>query len=88
MLHEQERGRLIRWQRFLKSFNLRVHHLAGKSNSFADGLSRCPYLRALLASATAMLDPLPKDIVHCQTQEPFARKRMRDAQHPGVQTNW
>jgi hypothetical protein len=60
MLH-QERGRLVRWQQFLTSFNLRVHHVAGKANCFADGLSRRPDLRILLTSASAMLDPVARD---------------------------
>jgi hypothetical protein len=88
MLHQQERGRLVRWQQFLTSFNLRVHHIAGKTNDFADGLSRRPDLRVMLTSASAMLDPAAKGIIAEQKKESFARKRMQDAQSPGVRTNW
>jgi hypothetical protein len=88
MLHQQERGRLVRWQQFLTSFNLRVHHVAGKANCFADGLSRRPDLRILLTSASAMLDPVARDIVQAQRKEQFARKRMQDAQNPNIRTHW
>jgi len=88
MLHQQDRGRLVRWQQFLTAFNLRVHHVAGKANIFADGLSRRPHLRIMLTSAAAMLDPLAKDIVQAQRHETFAHRKMQDAQQPSVQTNW
>jgi hypothetical protein len=40
------------------------------------------------ASASAILDPVAKDTIHAQRHEPFARKRMQDAQNPNVKTNW
>ena len=88
MLHQQERGRLVLWQQFIISFNLIIHHLAGKAIVFADGLSRRPDLRMMLTSASAMLDPVARDIVQAQPKESFARKRMQDAQNFKVQTNW
>jgi hypothetical protein len=30
----------VRWQQYLSEFNLRINYLPGKSNQFADGLSR------------------------------------------------
>lgn len=88
MLHQQERGRLVRWQQFLTSFNLQIHHISGKANTFADGLSRRPDLRLMLTTASVMLDPVARDIVQAQRQELFARKRMQDAQNPTVQSKW
>jgi transposase InsO family protein len=35
------RGRLIRWVLFLQEFDLRVEHVGGTQNAFADWLSRC-----------------------------------------------
>lgn len=88
MMHHQDRGRLVRWQQFLTSFNLRVTHLAGKENTFADGLSRRHDLRLMLASAYAMLDPAAKSIMASDRKEPFARKRMQDAQNRTIKTSW
>lgn len=88
MMHQQERGRLVRWQQFLTSYNLQIHHLAGKENVFADGLSRRPDLRLMLTSACTVLDPATKAIVQSQRKDSFARKRMQDAQNPNVKTNW
>jgi hypothetical protein len=88
MLHQQERGRLVRWQQLLTSFNLSIHHLAGKENVFADGFSRRPDLRLMLTSACSMLDPVLQDITQNQRKENFARKRMQDAQNPNTMTNW
>ena len=88
MNHQQESGRLIRWQQELTHFNLTVKHVAGSENIFADGLSRRPDLRVMLTSASAMLDPVASQIVKEQRKEPFARKRMQDALHPRTITNW
>jgi hypothetical protein len=50
--------------------------MPGKANVFAHGLSRRPDLRLMLMSATAMLDPVVKQIVQEQRKEPFARKKL------------
>jgi hypothetical protein len=88
MRNHQERGRLVRWQQFLMHFNLQVSHVAGKSNSFADGLSRLPQLSLMLASTTLQLDPLMHDISESQKKERFARCRMQEALNPKLQNNW
>lgn len=88
MLNQQERGRLIRWQQLLMSYNIRIHHVSGKSNVFADGLSRRPDLLLMLISASTVLDPLDRDILKAQKSEHFARKIMQQAKRPDVKCNW
>jgi hypothetical protein len=80
MRNHQERGRLVRWQQFLTHFNLQVSHVAGKSNSFADGLSRLPQVSLMLASTTLQLDPLMHDISESQKNDPHGT---RDCRHAG-----
>jgi hypothetical protein len=86
MMHQQERGRLVRWQQSLTSFNLNISLLAGKENVFADGLSRRRDLRLMLTSACSMLNPVLKDVTQHQRKENFARKCMQDAQNSNTKT--
>jgi hypothetical protein len=69
-------------------FNVQVSHVAGKSNSFADGLSRLPQLSLVLVSTTLQLDPLMHYISESQKKERFARCQMQEALNPKLQNNW
>jgi hypothetical protein len=48
MSNEQDRGRLVRWQQYMSTFNLQISHIPGKGSVVADALLRRPDLRRLL----------------------------------------
>jgi RNase H-like domain found in reverse transcriptase/Integrase zinc binding domain/Integrase core domain len=88
MANDQERGRQIRWQQFLTSFDLQITYIPGKSNGFADGLSRRPDLRLMLVAASADLDPVLRRILAAQKQDRTARVHFAAARAPGASSCW
>jgi hypothetical protein len=102
MLHQrQERGRSVRWQQFMSSFNMKNSHVPGKFNTFVNGLSRRPDLHlvvataaigshcsTLVASAAMPLDPVTKQLLVDQRMDSYCRSKLQDIKDPRVRSQW